>query len=58
VDHATIEQLDAADRLRILTMLRDLFDTPEERREFVRHILVGLSTALLAVWIAKHSKVI
>jgi len=38
--------------------LRELFDTPAERREFLRHVLIGLATALLAVWIAKHSKII
>lgn len=41
-----------------VSLFSELFDTPDERREFVRHILIGLSTALLAVYIAKHSKVI
>lgn len=39
-------------------MIRELFDTPEERREFFRHVLVGLVTALVAVYIAKHSRII
>lgn len=41
-----------------MNLLADLFDTPAERREFVRAILIGLVSALAAVWIAKRSKVI
>lgn len=41
-----------------MNVIRELFDTPEERREFVRHVLIGITTALVAVWIAKRTRVI
>lgn len=39
-------------------MIRDLFDTPMERAEFVRAILIGIVSALVAVYVAKHSRII
>jgi len=41
-----------------MNVLRELFDTPAERREFLRHVLIGLVTALVAVYVAKHSRLI
>lgn len=39
-------------------MIRDLFDTPMERTEFLRAILIGVVSAIVAVYVAKHSRII
>lgn len=41
-----------------MSVLGDLFDTPIERTEFVRAILIGIVSALVTVYIVKKSKVI